>query len=344
MNRYQNWNPHEIDKEKMKSRHHRSRPSQLLETLEGRQFFSAAHPAVTWKAVAPAPIALFESAGETVGGKVDVFGGFDTAQVQTTLQSEAYSPVKNRWTPLADMPEPLTHTGHVRVGKNIWFVGGLVGDAALTSSSNVWIYNTRSNSWRSGPSLPQARGAGALARVGSKLYFFGGLLTRAEDQGEQWVLDLRHPHRGWVAAAPLPVPCNHLAAVTLGGRIYAIGGQHLWNEDTDNVSAVQVYNPRTNTWKLAAPLPTGRGHIADSTFVFRGRIVVIGGAANGDPALADVLDYRPATNTWSLLTEIPAPRRAPVAVAVGNKLVVTTGDPGDVTPTAQTWVGVFHHW
>jgi N-acetylneuraminic acid mutarotase len=299
----------------------------------------ATHPSVVWKEAAPSPIALFESTGAVVAGKLYVFGGFSDAQVHATLQSDVYDPHRNTWKRIADMPEGLTHVGHAVVGGNVWCVGGLVGDAALSSTADVWVYHTRTNTWTAGPALPEARGAGALVRLGSTLHFFGGLLTRAQDQGEQWVLDLHHLARGWRAAAPLPVACNHLAGVALDGRIYAIGGQHMWNEDTQNVDNVQVFNPRTDTWTQAPALPTGRGHISDSTFVYHGRIIVIGGAENGTPALSEVLEYNVARRAWSLLGNFPASRRAPVAAAVGNKLIVTTGDPGDVTPMVETWVG-----
>ncbi len=311
----------------------------------GHSVSRAAHiaqPAVSCAAAAPSPIDRFESAGAVVGGKVYVFGGFYDAQINVTARSDVFDPRHNTWTQIADMPEPLTHTGHVVIGHDIWFAGGFFGDSP--STNHCWIYHTRTNTWTPGPDLPEARGAGTLARLGNRLYFFGGLLTRAIDQGEQWVLDLHHPARGWVAAAPLPVACNHLASVAINGKIYAIGGQHLWNEDTDNVANVQVYNPRTNQWTQDAPLPSARGHIADSTFLFHGRIIVIGGSANGDPALTDVLEYRPALHQWFVLSQIPAGRRAPVAVAVGNKLIITTGDPGDVSATPQTWIGTFHHW
>jgi len=294
---------------------------------------------VDWAQAAPSPIPLFESTSAVVSGKVYVFGGFIDTAAETTLQSDVYDPRHNTWQRIADMPEGLTHIGRAVVGSNVWCVGGLAGTGAAVSSADVWIYHTKTNTWSAGPDLPEARGAGALVLLGTKLHFFGGLQTRAQDQGEQWVLDLHHLAKGWISAAPLPVPCNHLAGVALDGKIYAIGGQHLWNEDTQNVDNVQVYNPTTDAWTQAPPLPTGRGHISDSTFAYRGRIIVIGGAENGTPALSDVLEYNVAKHAWSLLSNFPASRRAPVAAAVANSLIVTTGDPGNITPTDETWVG-----
>jgi len=300
----------------------------------------AAH-VITWTPIAPSPIPRFESAAEVVGGKMYVFGGFIDAQVHATSRSDVYEPHKNTWTQIADMPEPLTHTGHVVIGHDIWFAGGFVGDEGNVispSTADVWIYHTKNNTWTPGPPLPAPRGAGALVKVGSKLHFFGGLETRAADQGEHWVLNLHKLKLGWVPAAPLPVAVNHLAGVTLGGKIYAIGGQHLWNEDTQNVDNVQVYNTHKDTWVDAAPLPEPRGHIADSTFVVGGKIVVAGGATNGIPALSDVIVFRPSKHTWTGLTSFPAGRRAPVARAIGGKIIVATGDPGDVSATVEAWM------
>jgi N-acetylneuraminic acid mutarotase len=300
----------------------------------------AAH-VVTWTPIAPSPIPRFESAAEVVRGKLFIFGGFIDAQVHATSRSDVFDPHKNTWTQIADMPEPLTHTGHVVVGHDIWFAGGFVGDEGNVispSTADVWIYDAKKNSWRPGPSLPAPRGAGAMVKVGGKLHYFGGLLTRAADQGEHWVLNLHKLKLGWVSAAPLPVAVNHLAGVTLGGKVYAIGGQHLWNEDSGNVDLVQVYNPHKDVWANAAPLPEPRGHIADSTFVVGGKIVVAGGATNGTPALSDVIVYRPSKNTWSGLSSFPAARRAPVARNVGSKIIVATGDPGDVSATVEGWI------
>src|SRR5947209_415701 len=83
---------------------------------------------ISWTEAAPSPIQRFEAAGEVVGGKLYVFGGFVDADVHATARSDFFNPRKNTWIQIADMPEPLTHTGHVVIGHKIWFVGGFVGD------------------------------------------------------------------------------------------------------------------------------------------------------------------------------------------------------------------------
>lgn len=304
---------------------------------------SVAASSWTWQSVAPSPIPRFESAAEATNGKLYVFGGFINTLVQATTRSDAYNPVTNTWTRIADMPEPLTHTGHAldAATNTIWFAGGFVGDEGRVyspSTAHVWKYNVAANTWSAGPDLPSPRGAGALVLIGRTLHYFGGLLTRAADQAEHWTLDIDNGTQ-WISAPSLPVACNHLAGISLGGKVYAIGGQHLWNEDTQNVNTVQIFDPATNQWTMGAPLPVGRGHIADSTFVMNNQIIVVGGAANGIPALRDVLDYDPVQNTWTKISSIPFGRRAPVARAINGKIIVGTGDPGNVSATTQIWIG-----
>src|SRR5690349_21702364 len=47
---------------------------------------------INWNAVAPSPIPRFESAAETVGNKVYVFGGFVDQDVHATARSDVYDP------------------------------------------------------------------------------------------------------------------------------------------------------------------------------------------------------------------------------------------------------------
>src|SRR5437588_4292768 len=99
-----------------------------------------------------------------------------------------------------------------------------------------------------------------------------------------------------------------------------MGGQHLWDEYAGNTDAVQIYDPKRNVWTAGASLPAPRGHIADSTFALGSRIIVVGGASNGVPALADMIAFDPASRKWSTIGTLPAARRAPVARAVGGRI------------------------
>lgn len=307
---------------------------------------SATTPATApfaWTGSAAAPLPRYEAAGAAANGRLYVFGGYVNASIQATARADAFDPARNAWTRLRDMPEVVTHAAQAVDGNYIYLAGGFVGDHPGLGSNSAWRYDTRNDSWTRMPSLPGPRGGGAMAVVMRELHFFGGL-TQAQfatvNQAEHWVLDLTAPSLGWKPRAALPNARNHLAAAEVGGKIYAIGGQDLWNEATGAKSNVDVFDPATNTWSPAAPLPTPRSHISASTFSLDGRIYVIGGATNNLVTLRDVSVYNPLTNAWTAGPRLLAPRLTPVAGAVGRQLIVTTGSAFGLQPQGETFLGL----
>jgi len=304
---------------------------------------------LTWRMDAPSPIARMESQGVAARGKLYVFGGFHTPNLLATTRSDAYDPAANSWTRIADMPEPLTHSAVATDGSIIYLVGGFAGNHPGPSTRHVWKYDIAANRWSAAPPLPMDRGAGAAVILGRQLHFFGGGTRLAAivdiiDQGSHYALAF-DGRSGWTSRAPIPNPRNHLAGAALGGKIYAIGGQHHRDEVLGDLGEVDAYNPATNRWTRVADLPVPRGHISSSTFVMNGRIFVIGGTRRGDtnglPA-ADVTAYDPHANAWRVLTPLPAGRKSPVADAIGDRIVVATGNATSIAaPSTTTWTGVF---
>lgn len=301
----------------------------------------------SWSDRAPAPQALAEAQGMMVGGKLYVMGGFFNTGEEATQRADVFDPATNRWTRLADVPAKLTHAATVDDGQgNIYLLGGYLGDHPGPSTNQVWKYSIATNTWSAGPSLPEARGAGAAARIGNQIHFFGGAVrtdvSDTVDRSAHVVLDLAT--NTWSTKAPLPNPRNHLGGVALNGKIYAIGGQRSFRENTENQDQVDVYDPQTDTWSQAAPMPNPRGHISASTFVWNNKIVVAGGSVNGAMfglASTEVTMYEPQTNAWTRATPLPAARKTPVGGAWNNLLIVATGDGVDASPdpTATNWAG-----
>ncbi len=302
---------------------------------------STSSAGISWQTAAPSPIPRFEAHSAAVNGKLYVFGGFFNTSIEATTRSDVYDVASNSWTRIADLPIPVTHSAVIVDGGTICLFGGFVGNDPGPSTTDVWKYSIGSNSWSRGPSLPEPRAAGAAGLLGREVHYFGGLgpgnLLTGFDQSSHFVLNL--DTGGWRGAAALPNPRNHLGGGQLGGKLYAIGGQHRNGEADANQNTVSVYDPATNSWTSAAPLPLARGHIGSSTFVRNGRILVIGGAANGPSARAEVSEYNPQLNAWRPLTPIPEGRAAAVAGWVNNLLVVSTGETGGAHPQTTTWIG-----
>lgn len=296
-----------------------------------------------WKVGADNPAARYEAAGAAVNGKLYVFGGYINEQIQATARVDVYNPASDKWTQLNDMPEVVTHAGQAVDGNFIYIAGGFVGNHPGLGSRRVWRYDTINDRWDAMPPLPQPRGGGALARVGSALHYFGGL-TRAQtatiNQAQHWVLDLSNIHLGWNSRAALPNARNHLSTAELNGKIYAIGGQDLWNELTGAKANVDVFDPATNTWSAAAPLPVARSHTSASTFSLNGKIYVVGGATNDFKTMRDVTVYDPTANSWTNMRSLSTARLTPVAGAIGKMLIVTTGSAYGLKPEAGTFFGL----
>ena len=306
-----------------------------------------------WIGKSPCPLARFEAVGGAAAGRLYQFSGYYTLgqYIKATAECDAFDPATNSWQRLADIPQPISHCGQVVDDQNVsdqifWLAGGFLGDHPGPSTNQVWKYSIKNDTWAAGPPLPDERGGGALTRLNRELHYFGGVIRHTgvylQDYGTHWVLDLDNMGGGWRTTttggqtlAPMPNPRNHMGGVELNGKLYAIGGQHLGNEDTPQ-SEVDVYDPGTNSWTQAAPMPRPIGHITANVFVRNAKIVITTGKMANGVLLANVIEYDPVTNTWSELSALPDARQSPVSGLVGNQIVVTCGSNSKVK--AQTWV------
>ena len=299
---------------------------------------------ISWSRLADRPLGTSEAHGAEVGGKLYTFGGFNWATPCCTPWRYAfvYDPASNAWSPLADMPEGVTHAGATTDGTDVFYAGGFVEDASRTfqifGTKHVWRYRVATNSYEAMPDLPDFRGTGALQYVDGKLHFFGGeSFGQGRDTPEHWVLDLAGGGTTWVPAAPmLPGRArNHLGSTVYQGKIYAAGGQHGHDEGLDETPLVDVYDPATDTWTTLADMPLAKGHIAMGTLVFQGRIVVIAGEISNGVYTNEIAAYDLATNTWTELTPFPEKIHSGIARPMLGGFVYTTGE-----YSPRTWLGV----
>ncbi len=306
-----------------------------------------------WTTQASCPLVRFEAVGGAAVGKLFQFGGYYTggSRIQATTECDAYDPVTNKWQSLTSIPQAISHCGQVADVDDpnhpiFWLAGGFLGDDPGPSTTEVWKYDIQNNVWSGGPSLPAPRAGGALVKLGRELHYYGGTVrmngTFMQDYGTHWALDLdgggvwRTTTKTGQTLASMPNPRNHMGGTSLNGKLYAIGGQHLGKQNSTPQSEVDVYDPATNTWTQAAPMPRAIGHVTANVFVRNGRIVVTSGRALKGVLLANVIEYDPATNTWSELPALPEGRQSPVSGLIGNQMVVTCGANGALQN--QTWV------
>ena len=294
-----------------------------------------------WVKAADAPIARSEAAGAAVAGKLYVFGGYVDSTYWPTRRADAFDPSTNTWTRLADLPVGLTHAATAVDGAVIYLVGGYPeGPRSQTfGTTAVFKYDTVKDVWSAMPRLPQARGGGAAALVGRELHYFGGSDLSRRDRKEHWSLNLDNLDAGWVARAPMTDARNHLGGVALGGRFYSLGGQTSQDADAVMRSEINIFDPVAAGWTTVASLRPRRSHIAHSSSAVQGRIITMGGEAQGGIRLATVSAYDPVTDAWAELTSLPQARKSGVGGYVGDVLVFTGGSNSGLH--RATWIGNF---
>jgi N-acetylneuraminic acid mutarotase len=158
----------------------------------------------------------------------------------------------------------------------------------------------------------------------------------------------------WTDKPVDPIPRDYAASAVLDGKVYVMGGQRTDSGTTPGpvTNLVEVYDPASDTWSTAPPLPTARMGLVAA--VINGRIYAIGGSADGfgTLALGTVEVFDPVTHLWSTLTTpMPTPRYFAAAAVLdtplGTRIFVAGGKAVDATlnvveaydPIAHNWIG-----
>lgn len=162
----------------------------------------------------------------------------------------------------------------------------------------------------------------------------------------------------WFERADMPTARQEILPGTLDGKIYVTGG---WIETGGITDLVEVFDPATNTWSTAPPLPRRLHHCA--AVGVDGILYIIGGYINTTwpewYAYDSVLAFDPATNEWTQHAPMIVPRGEHSAIAYEGKIYVTGGNDRygsnvSVTevydPATDTWTQLssmptarFHH-
>jgi N-acetylneuraminic acid mutarotase len=138
----------------------------------------------------------------------------------------------------------------------------------------------------------------------------------------------------------MPTPRFGHAASVVDGKIYLVGGA---GPGGVLITAIDVYDPITDSWTSKADIPTGRSWLA--AYVVDDKIYTIGGVS-GSAWAGELLDtvemYDPATDTWTTKANLPAAREVMAAVVLDGKIFVIGGkvqsDDGEVVSTGRVEV------
>lgn len=263
-----------------------------------------------WEEAAPTPATRIDHCCAVVGNVIYIIG--DKHYWETNDEVLAYDPEIDQWSYRTPMPTGRGFAAAAAVEKIIYVFGGndTIGNNWLRTNE---AYNTLTDTWEERVLLPgNKRGLLTAVAVGEKIYVMGGT--------NSYILptfDYNHAYDPdtdtWdTSLAPLPRPRSHHAAVALDGKIYLIGGQYrLQHGEEVWIPEVDVYDPSTDEWTQAAPLPTPRSEL--TAVVLNGKIYAIGGKVideNGE--YGDIVSlvemYDSVLDCWRTVTSIPGPR------------------------------------
>jgi N-acetylneuraminic acid mutarotase/glucose/arabinose dehydrogenase len=153
--------------------------------------------------------------------------------------------------------------------------------------------------------------------------------------GASRVTLLRPDDKGcWVSKAPLPASLLDVGGAALNGEVYIVAGKTSAGPRSD----VLVYDPGTDTWTAAAPLPGPAVEnpavvaVGDKLYAFGGSTFAFSGA------VTNAAVYDPAQNSWTPLPGMATARGGAAAAAIGTKIYVAGGMGGDGASLASVEV------
>jgi N-acetylneuraminic acid mutarotase len=244
----------------------------------------------------------------------------------TRAAAEESSP----WTTLESMPTSRSDFGLGVVNGKIYAIGGLNGSLHLNTNEE---FNPLTGHWASKTTMPTARSSFAVAVFGGKIYVIGGTIGNGGYIGNNEVYDPASDT--WETKASMPTPRADLSACVVNDKIYLIGGikYSSQNPNYKETSINEVYDPTTDTWATAAPIPMevqGSGAAAVNN-----QIYIIGGSRNGAPQNSTIVNstqvYDPQSNKWTQAANLPI-------LATNGASAATTGT---MAPTRIYYIGGF---
>jgi len=261
-----------------------------------------------WMTKAAVPTERTEVSVADLDGKLYLIGGYVLGSVTSNLL-QSYDPKSDKWTDHANMPIGVNHVNVVGHKGKIYAFGGFIKQNQHPIA-NSYAYDVATNRWQEIAPLPFARAASSVVVLGDKIHVIGGAVGGEGGAGIGGGAAKGAPKGP--QAPPALMPVDHVPPPPAKGLRTSI---------TDHA----VYDPETNTWSQAAPLPVRRDHIA--TVVYDGKIHAIGGRIENffqNNTIHHV--YDPKTDAWSERARQPTPRSGASAAVLDGLILVVGGE------------------
>jgi N-acetylneuraminic acid mutarotase len=308
-----------------------------LGVIAGVLFFSApsvaqnADPAPgQWGLKAPLIEANSEFTLAATNGKIYVLGGYPSSR-NSVKTVQVYDIASNTWTRGPDLPEVNNH-GIAAAHDGIVYLFGGQTDPNTAYVDTVYALDTKPgpNAGRrvSKARMPTARSAGAAVVHEGKIYVAAGRPPRGSDFA---VYDPAADR--WETLPDLPNQRNHIAAEVINGRIHVIGGRLAGGFQSDKTAAHEVFDPRTKTWTVAAPMLKPRSGINSAMAL---GCVHVWGGEEAAGVFPDHDYYDPRNDRWVKLPNMAIPIHGVTGATFANGLIWVTGGGNQVGGSSGT--------
>jgi N-acetylneuraminic acid mutarotase len=275
----------------------------------------------SWTTKASMPTARQDPATAALDGKLYVAGGVLDSFLQTL---EVYDAVSDTWTIKAPMPTARVGASAVTISGRIYAVGGQVASNGFCTPT-LEVYDPVTDNWATKAPMPTARCYLAAAAIDGKLYAAGGTPNADSGLGLS-TLEVYDPATDtWATKASMPTPRYILAGAAMEGKLYAVGGSNPAGlHQYVTLSALEAYDPATDTWTTRAPMPTARQVLVAAAT--GGKLYAIGGFSYQTGHFESTTEsYDPATDTWETKTSMPTGRVESGADVIDGKIYVIGG-------------------
>lgn len=271
------------------------------------------------------------------------------------------------WSSAATMAVPRAYqTATLLPNGKVLVVGGR-GLVALSAPwqpagsaiSSVELYDPKTGRWRPAGALSAPRFAhtatllanGKVLVVGGNSILPHGTFPVGDDSLSS--AELYDPQTdSWSLAASMRnARSSHTATLLADGRVLVAGGVESSTADPGTVLAsAELYDPATNTWMPAAPMPSARAN-QSAILLSDHRVLVIGGldrifdiSSSPTTGLSTAELFDPATDSWSPAPSMRYGRISPTTTLLPNGRVLVVGDSGVNAQTAEIFDPAVEQW
>ena len=285
----------------------------------------------SWTRTDPLPQATWASASALLpGGRVMVAGGSDgQSSFAAVASAEIYDPSTGNWNSVTDMLQPRAYAMAVTLQDgSVLVAGGSRNGQPLDTAeryfpgNGTWVAAGRLN-------LPRTQGTLTLLPDGRVLAVGGGI-EGTPGWSATASAEIFDPRAGtWTMVAPMSVArARHTATLLPDGEVLVTGGATTYQGESGSVtSSAEIYSPRTNAWRAAAPMSHPR-YVHGAVLLADGRVLVAGGwygTSNSDPSHETAEIYDPASNSWAATGSMAAGRAEYCLVKLADGRVLATG-------------------